>query len=71
MVLAKAAPTRDVSIMVNDNVIDLTLTPAAKSVLRLLLSLGRKTSYVKFVSRVNDWPAAPNPTSTSRIRDQH
>ena len=40
------------SIMVNDNVIDLTLTPAAKSGDPATLISTPQTSYVKFVSRV-------------------
>jgi len=46
------------SIMVNDNVIDLTLTPAAKSGDRATLISTPQTSYVKFVSRVTTGLAA-------------
>jgi D-alanyl-D-alanine carboxypeptidase/D-alanyl-D-alanine-endopeptidase (penicillin-binding protein 4) len=46
------------SIMVNDNVIDLTLTPAAKSDDAATLITVPQTSYVKFVSRVTTGPAA-------------
>jgi PBP4 family serine-type D-alanyl-D-alanine carboxypeptidase len=46
------------SIMVNDNIIDLTLTPAAKSGDAANLITVPQTSYVKFVSRVTTGPAA-------------
>ncbi len=46
------------SIMVNDNVIDLTLTPAAKSGDAASFVSAPQTSYVKFVSRVTTGPAA-------------
>src|SRR5260221_7175987 len=40
------------SIMVNDNVIDLTITPAAKSGAAAALSSTPQTSYIKFLSHV-------------------
>ena len=46
------------SIMVNDNVIDLTLTPAAKSGDSAAFVSAPQTSYVKFLSRVTTGPAA-------------
>jgi D-alanyl-D-alanine carboxypeptidase/D-alanyl-D-alanine-endopeptidase (penicillin-binding protein 4) len=46
------------SVMVNDNVIDITLTPAAKSGDAATLITVPQTSYVKFVSRVTTGPAA-------------
>ena len=46
------------SIMVNDNVIDLTLTPAAKPGAFATVLTVPQTSYVKFVSRVTTGPAA-------------
>jgi len=45
------------SIMVNDNVIDLTLTPAAKSGDLAAFVSVPQTSYVKFTSRVTTGPA--------------
>jgi PBP4 family serine-type D-alanyl-D-alanine carboxypeptidase len=45
------------SIMVNDNVIDLTLTPAANSGNLAAFVSVPQTSYVKFVSRVTTGPA--------------
>ena len=46
------------SIMVNDNIIDLTVTPAAKAGDAATLITVPQTSYVKFVSRVTTGPAA-------------
>jgi PBP4 family serine-type D-alanyl-D-alanine carboxypeptidase len=46
------------SVMVNDNVIDLTLMPAAKSGDAATLITVPQTSYVKFVRRVTTGPAA-------------
>ena len=49
------------SIMVNDNVIDLTLTPAAKSGGAAAFVSTPQTSYIKFISHVITGPAASKP----------
>src|SRR5258708_4364049 len=49
------------SIMVNDNVIDLTITPAAKSGDAAALSSTPQTSYIKFLSHVTTGTAAAKP----------
>src|SRR5258708_6300437 len=49
------------SIMVNDNVIDLTITPAAKSGDAAALSPTPQPSYIKFLSHVTTGTAAAKP----------
>jgi len=49
------------SIMVNDNVIDLTVTPAAKSGDAATFTSIPQTSYIKFVGRVATGPTASKP----------
>src|SRR6202043_83902 len=49
------------SIMVNDNVIDLTVTPAAKPGDAAAFLSTPQTSYIKFLNHVTTGPAAAKP----------